>query len=294
MNQKNTMYGGLFSAAGVVYPMLIYFVVLTLAMNLCTAIAIKLGVDPQQQYMALQTVATVITLPFIFYFYRKDRKQPTACQMHLSQIFEGKSRKEKIFDGVMMFLTGALAGITLNNLVAMTAIKQISEGYQKVETNFFSGGILFEIIGSCLLIPILEEMLYRSVIYGRICDIFIPYQVADTEEKKKRNSNCRVMAIVFTAMIFGVMHMNIVQFIYATILGLMLSWFVEKSGHLLGAVVAHVGANLMSVLRMETPILKWMESSKTCFILSTVICIVITIALLIIIKKCSKNNAEEV
>lgn len=153
---------------------------------------------------------------------------------------------------------------------------------------------MFEVIGSCLLIPILEEMLYRSVLYGRICDIFIPYQVEDTEAKKKRNRNSRIMAIVFTALIFGMMHMNIVQFIYATILGIMLSWFVEKSGHLYGAVIAHIGANLMSVLRMETPILKWMESSKTCFIMSTVICVVITILLLVIIGKYSKNGTKEV
>lgn len=294
MNQKNTMYGGLFSAAGVVYPMLVYFVVITIAMNICTAIAVKLGVDPKEQYMALQTIATAVTIPFVFYFYRKDRLEPTACQQHLSEIFEGKSTKEKFWDGIMMFLTGAVAGVTLNNLMAMTALEELSKGYQEVESQFFGGGVLFEVIGSCLLIPILEEMLYRSVLYGRICDIFIPYQVEDTEAKKKRNRNSRIMAIVFTALIFGMMHMNIVQFIYATILGIMLSWFVEKSGHLYGAVIAHIGANLMSVLRMETPILKWMESSKTCFIMSTVICVAVTILLLVIIGKYSKNGTKEV
>lgn len=294
MNQKNNaMYGSLSAAAGVVYPLLAYFVVITIAMNLCAAIASKLGIDVQEQYMAIQTIATAITIPFIYHFYRKDRLEPTLCQLHLSERFEQKSKNEKIRDGVLMFLTGATAGIALNNLMAMTNLEQISGSYQKVEQSFFSGGVLFEIIGACLLTPILEEMLYRSVLYGRICDILIPYEVADTEKKQKRNKNNRIMAIIFTALVFGMMHMNIVQFIYATVLGIMLSWFVETSGHLFGAVIAHIGANFMSVLRVETPVFRWMESSKTSFIVSTVIFVIAAVLLLWIIWKCNKNNTNE-
>ena len=260
MNQKKTLYGDLFKSAGVVYPLLVYFVVISVAMNLISAIAVKLGIDPQKQYMAIQTIATAVTIPFIYTFYRKDRLEPTTCQQHLSEIFEQKDKNEKLLDGILMFLTGAVTGIALNNLMAMTVLEQISEGYQEAEQNFFAGGVLFEVLGACLLTPVLEEMLYRSVIYGRLYDIIVPYKVADTEAKKKRNRNNRIMTVVFSALIFGVMHMNLVQFVYATLLGIMLSWFVETSGHLYGAVVAHIGANLMSVLRVETSMFGWMET----------------------------------
>lgn len=294
MNQKKTMYGDLFKSAGVVYPLLVYYVIISVAMSLFTAIAVKLGVDPQEQYMAIQTIATAVTIPFIYSFYRKDRLEPTTCQQHLSEIFEQKDKNEKLLDGVLMFLTGAVTGIALNNLMAMTVLEKISEGYQEVERNFFAGSVLFELLGACLLTPILEEMLYRSVIYGRLYDIMVPYKVADTEVKKKRNRNNRILTVIFTALIFGVMHMNLVQFVYATILGIMLSWFVETSGHLFGAVIAHVGANLVSVLRVETPMFDWMEKSKTAFIVSTIIFVVAAVILLGINWKRSKNNTKEV
>lgn len=293
MNQKKTLYGDLFKSAGVVYPLLVYFVVISVAMNLISAIAVKLGIDPQKQYMAIQTIATAVTIPFIYTFYRKDRLEPTTCQQHLSEIFEQKDKNEKLLDGILMFLTGAVTGIALNNLMAMTVLEQISEGYQEAEQNFFAGGVLFEVLGACLLTPVLEEMLYRSVIYGRLYDIIVPYKVADTEAKKKRNRNNRIMTVVFSALIFGVMHMNLVQFVYATLLGIMLSWFVETSGHLYGAVVAHIGANLMSVLRVETSVFGWMEKSKTAFIVSTVIFVIAAVVLLGIIWKRSKNNTKE-
>lgn len=294
MNQKKTMYGDLFKSAGVVYPLLVYVVVISIAMNLFAAIAVKLGIDPQEQYMAIQTIATAVTIPFIYQFYRKDRLEPTTCQQHLSEIFEQKDKNEKLFDGVLMFLTGAVTGVALNNLMAMTVLEQVSEGYQEVEQNFFAGGVLFEVLGACLLTPILEEMLYRSVIYGRLYDIIVPYKEADTEAKKKRNRNNRILTVVFTSLVFGVMHMNLVQFVYATILGIMLSCFVEISGHLYGAVVAHIGANLTSVLRVETSVFGWMEKSKVAFIVSTIIFVVIAVILLGIIWKRSKNNTKEV
>lgn len=293
MKQKNTMYGDLFKSAGVVYPLLIYYVVISVAVSLIAAIAAKLGIDPQEQYMAIQTIATAVTIPFIYSFYRKDRREPTTCQQHLSEIFQQKGKNEKILNGILMFLTGAVTGIALNNLMAMTALEEIFQGYQEVEQSFFAGGVLFEVLGACLLTPVLEEMLYRSVIYGRLYDIMVPYQVADTEAKKKRNRNSRIMTIVFTSLIFGVMHMNMIQFIYATLLGIVLSWFVETSGHLYGAVVAHIGANLCSVLRVETSVFRWMEKSKTVFIISTVIFAVVAVILLGVIWKRNKNNTAE-
>ena len=72
-----------------------------------------------------------------------------------------------------------------------------------------------------------------------------------------------------SSLLFGAMHMNLVQFLYASILGLLLAWSVEESAHFYGAALAHTGANLTAVLRMETPLFQWMEQNKTMSIAST-------------------------
>ena len=74
---------------------------------------------------------------------------------------------------------------------------------------------MFELLGSCLMIPLAEELLYRGVVERRLSLL------------------CgSVPAIVLSAVIFGVMHWNVVQFLYAGILGLLLTWLLERTGFL--------------------------------------------------------------
>lgn len=94
---------------------------------------------------------------------------------------------------------------------------------------------MFELLGSCLVIPLAEELLYRGVVERRLSLL------------------CgSAPAIVLSAVIFGVMHWNVVQFLYAGILGLLLAWLLERTGFLYAPVLAHIGANVMAVVRSET------------------------------------------
>lgn len=68
-------------------------------------------------------------------------------------------------------------------------------------------------------------------------------------------------AVVISAIIFGMMHMNIVQFVYAGFLGVFLALCVERTKHLYGAILAHMAANTISVIRTETNWLSWMDES---------------------------------
>lgn len=293
MNQKKSNYSNLMKSYNVVYPILIYFLVMTLAMNIFAMLIVGMGADYQKQYMLLQTAVSLVTIPFIYRYYKKDKNQPTVFHQHLNETLQQKSKNQKIVNGILMFLAGAAMGIALNNLIALTTLKEISKAFQEANENFFGGGVLFEILGACLITPLLEEMLYRSVVYGRICDLMIPKAVAETEEQQKRYKKNRMLAILFTSLIFGVMHMNLVQFIYALILGFMLSWFVEESGHLYGAVAAHVGANLMAVLRLETGMFRWMTKGEGIFIGATAGFLLIGAVLFVVIWKYNTKAKQE-
>ena len=54
---------------------------------------------------------------------------------------------------------------------------------------------------------------------------------------------------------FGLIHFNIVQFVYAFLLGLVLAAFMYKSGHVYAAMIGHITANAFAVIRTETGIL---------------------------------------
>lgn len=259
----------IFKSWNVIYPVFIYFVATNLSMSLFTMLAVFLGADPKEQYMMLQTAAVAVTIPFIARFYQKDKGEPTVFWEHMELELEKKSMAVKIANGVLMFLAGAAVGIALNNVLMLTSLEEISQGYQEVNGYFFTGGILYELLAACLLTPFLEELLYRSVVYGRLCDMMILDNEEKTQQGRKREGRSRFLAMVISALLFGVLHMNLVQFIYAGILGILLAWFMEKTGHFYGAFLAHMGANLMAVLRVETKLFSWMEPKSTAFYAGT-------------------------
>lgn len=59
-------------------------------------------------------------------------------------------------------------------------------------------------------------------------------------------------AMLLSAVIFGIMHVNLVQFLYAGILGILLAFLLEKIGFLYAPVLGHIAANIAAVVRQET------------------------------------------
>ena len=56
-------------------------------------------------------------------------------------------------------------------------------------------------------------------------------------------------AIICSALIFGLVHANLVQFLYAAVLGCLLAFLYEKTGFFYVPVLGHIAANTVSVVR---------------------------------------------
>lgn len=238
----------------IVYPIGIYYVVSSLTFF---ALELFLGTEAET-YMLRQMVCSAVTIPFIMSFYMQDQRIRDV--VYADDV--GKAGKAKagsragaagkagnagkaeadskavvvrhIRNVMMAAVSAAALGIAVNNILAMTPLLEASAGFQSANENFFGGQMIYELLGSCLLIPVAEELLYRGVVYRRLrmfCDVKV--------------------ALPFSALIFGLVHANLVQFIYAAILGLLLAFLLEKTGCLYTAILGHMAANLVAVLRQE-------------------------------------------
>lgn len=88
------------------------------------------------------------------------------------------------------------------------------------------------IMGLALLGPLLEEVLFRGAIQGALMRYFgRPWP-----------------AIIMSALVFGIFHMNPVQIVYATLLGIVLGWIYYRTGSLLSVIVGHVLNNSLAVV----------------------------------------------
>lgn len=84
---------------------------------------------------------------------------------------------------------------------------------------------------SCALAPMLEEMLFRGVILRGFLQRFPPRP-----------------AILLSATLFGVAHLNLYQFVAATVLGIVLGWLYERTRSLWPGVLLHAAYNTALLL----------------------------------------------
>ena len=182
-----------------------------------------------ESYMLCKIIGSLVAIPVVYTDYKRD--QMLTGVYGLKPEYSVKKLLHILLAvGIIMCLS-----ISLNNIISMSPLVQLSEEYQNASDAFYGSTIWLELLGSALITPFLEELLHRGVVYGRL-----------------RRMCGKWSAVFLSALIFAILHFNIVQFIYAFLLGIVLALFVEKSGRIYPAVIAHMAANGIAVIRTET------------------------------------------
>lgn len=231
-------------ALGVIYPIFAYFAVCQVASMLIGMLPMASQIDNVKR----QGIGSLLGFVVLYLYYVRGASGDGGKKVFLAPL----SRKHAA-GLVLSALMLACAGIGLNNLLAMTNLRELSQSYQTVEQAFYSSQLGWELLALGLITPIAEELLYRYIIFYRLRD----WMGATT-------------AIVGSALIFGLIHMNIVQIVYATALGLLLGLLMEYYQDVRVAVCGHVAANVCSLLRGETGFLSWLKPGHSWFIPTTV------------------------
>lgn len=114
--------------------------------------------------------------------------------------------------------------------VILPLFPKIFESYSSIMETLGSDSILM-IICVCLFAPIGEELIFRGLTF-RIMKKAVPWQVA----------------LILQAILFGVYHMNLVQGVYATLLGLLMGYLAHRYGSVVPGILLHVAVNSSSYL----------------------------------------------
>jgi len=101
----------------------------------------------------------------------------------------------------------------------------VPAGQQRIFDEMMSNG-MHSIIIACLVAPVLEEMLFRGLVLRSFLQQY-----------------SRRLAILGSALLFGLAHMNIYQFLCASILGLVCAWLYDKTRSLWPGIALHASSN---------------------------------------------------
>lgn len=224
-----------------------------------------------ESYMLCKIIGSIIAIPVVYADYKRDL------------MLTGRYGVKTPVTAEQIKQMLAVAGITiclsvaLNNIISMSPLVSVSDEYQNASDAFYGSTIWLELLGSALITPFLEELLHRGVVYGRL-----------------RRMMGLWPAVLVSALIFAGLHFNIVQFIYAFLLGIVFALFVEKTGRLYPAVIAHMIANAIAVIRTETGFLQGtVDGSVSAWLISVGLCLVGIGGLLIFVGRNKKGNIKE-
>ena len=193
----------------------------------------------------------IVLITFIIFmpiFYNMFKKYKVKNNFKFNDIFI------PILFGITISLIYNITLYNLNNVIYFTDIFKQSEL-----------PILVEIISSCICGPILEEILFRGIVYNKL-----------------KTFNKRMTAIIMCSIIFGIFHTNIIEMVYAFGLSFMFIYLYEKYKTLKAPILMHIALNTTIVLTMSVIV-------KNYVILNFGILIVSLIVLLILKKFIIKN-----
>ena len=236
----------------VLYPMGIHYGI-SLIISVCAGLFIGVwyGVDQStgqgfdletingyiyQSALLMTGIVSIISIPILSWFYRKD------C---IRRRYESLGQKQvpavtvKTVTYVVTVMLMVSASQLINELIEISGLNELFPYYtDEVSEKIFSNQPIAVIIAVLIFLgPIAEELVFRGLIFKRLQDY-----------------TGTIWAVLISSLLFGIYHQNMVQFVYASLLGVVFAMLIALTGSLKITMVAHIAANAWSVV--GPPILK--------------------------------------
>ena len=183
----------------------------------------------QQQAVLLTGIANALALIPLVILYQRD------WRLRRSRLL-GKRKNNRVLKKRGIYAATILFAITashvLNDLIYYSGLDKIFPGYTQLEETAFQNQnifVMFIVIG--VVSPIVEEVVFRGLVAKRIQDYL-----------------GTAWAVVLSAVIFGAYHGNVMQFVYAGLLGLAFGLIMCRTNSLKVVITAHVAANIWSLV----------------------------------------------
>ena len=146
-------------------------------------------------------------------------------------------KPQKSIDGlsvVPMVILAAASAVGMNGLLNVIELYRYSPTFQEISQIQFDTPIWLGILSYGILAPLGEEVVFRGVVYGQLKKVMkVP------------------AAIVLSGLAFGLFHGNLVQAVYATVIGVLLALVYELYGTLAAPMVFHSVANLFVYIVLD-------------------------------------------
>ncbi len=110
-------------------------------------------------------------------------------------------------------------------------LSQYAQSYRDAVSGIFDGSFTLALVTVCIIAPAFEEIMFRGIILGEMTPV-MPFHIAN----------------IIQALLFAVVHGNIIQGIYTFIVGLCLGISYRRSGNIYMPIAIHILFNTANAL----------------------------------------------
>ena len=269
----------------VLYPMGLYYAIMVATTIVISLIFMALngawnGYDvetimqaEQGHTLLIASISAAISIPLFITMYRQDW---TLRAKGLLGQTKGKDHNSSFGAYVGTVLLMITASQALNSLINIFKLNEIFPYYAEHinDSIIAKPPLLASLFAVGILIPIVEELVFRGLVFKRIQDCVGTF-----------------IGIFVSGLLFGIYHENMVQFIYATILGWLLAFIFNQTRNIVIPIIGHIVANIWSIVGQRLLVGIMPSDTVMKYVL---VGILITVASLSLIYICRwKSNARE-
>ena len=176
--------------------------------------------------------------------------------IRISGLWREEFRREEFWkeglwkEGLRLFLLSVSSALGLNLLLDLTGLITLSGSFQETASAQAAVPVGIGIVLYGIAAPFSEEVLFRGIFYRKAREAF-GGEMAKEAAEQTRAVRARRAAAVVSSLMFGIYHGNLVQGIYAFLIGLLLCLVYERTGRLTAAVFFHGAGNLAVYLLID-------------------------------------------
>ncbi len=205
----------------IIYPILIYMVILNV---LAFLIAALFGEKAYLNHAMLTSLAAmVLTIPWLAFLYSREKER-------MAEFFFSR-KKPNVLTWLIMLPVSFLLALLLNLTMAFFRLQEAFPEYQQMAGQMYSEHGIIVLLVTLVSAPILEELMFRGICFLRV-----------------RKLSGKGMTILLSGLLFGIYHMNLVQFIYAFLMGMFFALLFERYKDIRLTMACHAAANLCAVV----------------------------------------------
>lgn len=155
-----------------------------------------------------------------------------------------KTREPKIYKYIFVAVMSAGLTVAVNLAINAFELFRYATDYAQIAREMYAEPLYMQILVIGILVPIAEELMFRGVIYERIC----AYGNETT-------------GAILTSFLFGMYHGNMIQGMYAFVFSMLMIFAYKKTGSFLAPLCFHIVSNLTGLVLNQMNPLSSMEYS---------------------------------